>query len=66
MCDGPPVGAVGGPDRIDVDPLVVTTRFGEAVDARLVDLDPAADPQVDAGQRQDLVQSLDRARGRAG
>src|SRR6266702_2119520 len=48
--DRPAVFSRGGTLRVDVDPLVVVGRIGEAVDAELVDLQPVADPEVTAGR----------------
>ena len=40
------VGSVLGPDRVDVDPLVVAGGVGELVDLRLVDDVPVAVAEV--------------------
>ena len=46
--------------RVDVDPLVVGGRVGEAIDAVLVDRDPVADDRVLADDRLEIGDRLKR------
>ena len=52
-----PKGPVAARFGVDVDPLVVAGRLGEAVDAVLVDLEPVAGAEVGAGRGGDLVEA---------
>lgn len=53
--DQPAERSVRGADRVEVDPLVVVSGVGEAVDLVLGDLDPSLKPSSLARQPGQLV-----------
>ena len=51
--------------RVDVDPLAVAGRLGEAVDARLVDRDPVADADLLADPIGQIAEAFETVHARA-